>query len=163
MSLRESLNREREEHKLISIGALKRLVTESFVQACLSSAKNPLELDLVSRTASHCPNLFAMLALLELECYITKFPIQGLGDRISPVALKDVPAIGREKKRADCCEAQWYIPPRLNVERHIKLPQNTILPFFRREGQRNGAWGLIDKVIVLEGRLAGWPGVSYKT
>lgn len=159
-SLRESLIQERKDHKFISIGALKRLVTETSVQECLSSVENPLEADLVTHIVSHCPKIFAILALLGLVHHITKPIIQGLSDRIFPVALNDEPPIGNEKNRHDFYKTQWDIPPQLDVNRHLKLPHMTKLPFVTREAMDNGSWGLIDKVTISEDHLPEWPSVS---
>lgn len=162
MNLRRNLTREREEHKLISIGALQRLVTESSVQERLSSAEIPLEPGLVSRIVSRCPKIFAILVLLELEHYITKPFIQGLSDRIFPVTSNDVPAFESKKNRVDFYETQWCIPSQIDVNQHLELDRHAMLPYFRMGDQRNGAWGLVDKVNILEGHLAGWPEVGVE-
>lgn len=161
-NLRESLEREKEKYNHISIGVLQRLVTESSVRECLSSAKIPLGSDLVSRIVSHCPKMFAILVLLQMEHYMTNPWIQNLSDSIFSVAPDEVPPFGSENIRAGFYEAQWCIPPRIDVKRHLKFPRNTILPFVRNGDQRNGSWGLVDKVTMLEGHLAGWREVGAK-
>lgn len=158
MSLRGELIRERELHGFISIGALQRLVTDAAVQECLLQAKIQLEPSLVSRIVSHCPKLFAILVLLELEHSITRHFIQSTSDRIFPVT--EVPAIVSEQHRDDFIRTQWDIPPKFDTKGHLELPQGTKLPFLRHGCQRNGAAGIVNKVTVAEGHLAGWPQVS---
>lgn len=164
MNLRTSLIQERAEHnQLISIGALQRLVTESSVQECLSSAKIPFGSDLVSHIVSCCPKIFAILVLLEMEEHIIKLFNQRLTDSIFPVASKDVPPFRNEKNRVDFYDTQWCIPPRIDAKSHPKLHRNEKLPYTRKEGdQRNGACGLVDKVTILEGHLAEWPEVGVE-
>lgn len=161
MSLHEDLIEERRLHKFISIGALRRLVTESAVRKCLSSVNNQLEPVLISRIVAQCPKLFAILVLLGLERFITEPCLQEHSDSIFPVALNNVPPIGNVDDRKKFLRTQWDIPLKFDAERHSEFPSETILPFFK-QGIKSitGAYGKVKMVKVAEGHLDGWSQVS---
>ena len=157
MSLHENLIEERRLREFISIGALKRLVTESAVRKCLSSVNNHLEPVLISRIVVQCPKLFAILVLLGLERFIIGLCLQEFNDSIFPVVLDDVPPIGNNEDRENFYRTQWDIPPQFDAERHSEFPPQTILPFLKQGIKPiTGAFGKVTMVKVAEGHLDGW-------
>lgn len=157
MSLHKDLIEDRKLHEFISIGALKRLVTESAVRKYLSSVNNQLEPVLISRIVAQCPKLFTILVLLGLERFIIGLCLQEFNDNIFPVASDDVPPIGNDEDRENFYRTQWDIPPKFDAEWHSKFPPQTIFPFLKQGFEPiTGAFGKVTMVKVAEGHLDGW-------
>lgn len=161
MPLQELLLTQRDKEGFISVSALKKLVTEESVKQCLRSHSHSA--DVISTIVSTAPKLFSILVLLECETTIFGLIADHISDSIFPIHKDiDVPTPVPLESRQAFFEYQYDYPPVFETRFHMDIFQNTKLPFMDRSYLNNGTFGMIYKLRVADGHLAGIESVSIR-
>ena len=164
MSLRERLSEEKEKAGFISVKVLEHLITPTSVQQLLGLSPEPTGGDFERALAKSLPRarkLLAVLVLAELESYIPLIITQGITDDIFPIeSLQTIPPLD-SKEEAMLFKEQWSIPPVLQSEKHLQLPEGALLPFLQKKLVDSGSFGIVYRVKLAKGHLdSRWSGQS---
>lgn len=164
MHLRRQLLDQKEKERFISVSALRQLVVESSVRECLRIRGIVLESHALSTIVSKASKLFSILVLMGCEYHIEDWIAEDISDDIFPIVDQNqVPShFEVDEDRRTFFRYQWAFPPVFNAQDHMNFPRDTVLPFLEREHVNNGTFGLIYRVRVADGHLAGVEEVSIQ-
>lgn len=156
MDLRILLAQNKAKYGFISASKLREMITPASIQKHLEKKAITLSIPLDPKAVARSRKLIAVLVLLDLEKHIEDAIVQGFGDEIFPSKPDNISFLEDHEEKYQFCLEQWVIPPVFRPDQHIELPKEAILPFLDNTRINHGAFGIVYKVKVADGHLAGY-------
>ena len=146
----------------VSLESLEECMTEQKVKEHVSSIGIPISPGVLEAIFSR-PRLFAILVLLENEKAMVPLIADIEDDTFFYLTGKEIPSkIGDIDQRMDFLRLQSQIPPKLSCkDPPQEFPEYFRPPFiYESEKGPSGSYGIVRKVKVAGGHLAGYSSVS---